>query len=138
MKHLLAVALLIPLAACSGPSAAPLSAGSPSAPPAVSSARSPSPTVAGLSLKKSCDNAAHAFGGLGTFAEYQAAIEGIQAVVDAGDRESKDAFSTLVLALKAGQAAKPGDETLNASGFLIDTLDSLQKRCAAVGSSAFS
>lgn len=44
----------------------------------------------------------------------------------------------LIGVLKASQAAKPGKEAICVSQSLLTTLNTLQIRCAAVGSSAFS
>lgn len=129
VKRLAALAVLIPLAACSP------------AQPTFTPSSSPSAVVAAVSLRESCSDAEAAVKDvdivLGEPADISAAADRIAGVINAGDQETKAAIGPLEDALRAGLDAQPGMEKVRASQGLIDALDGLAEQCAAAGSSAF-
>lgn len=128
-------------AGCSGSAgtADPGSSASPASPAAAESSSPSSPAAGGVSLAESCPlvEAAIPPGVAAAPAEWAVMAGRLDEVAAAGDAQTQSAVADLQAAVDA-MAADPGQGPPYVAAFsaLLDALDVLAKRCAAVGSTA--
>lgn len=100
----------------------------------------PTPTPAAVELKDACEQASAIIAALDDVPEadqYASAADTMYALVESGDRDTKEVFTPVEAALKDLSTASPGMEYIEADQRLLDSLDTADKRCLAVGSDAF-
>jgi hypothetical protein len=120
-------------------------AAAPAAPPVSASAvtPTPTPTPAAVELADACEQASAIIAALDDLDDipdadqYASAADTMYALAESGDRDTKEVFTPVEAALKDLSTASPGMEYIEADQRLLDSLDTADKRCLAVGSDAF-
>lgn len=101
---------------------------------------SPTPTPVAVGLKAACEQAAAITADLSEVPDadqYASAAEAMYVLVESGDRDAKEVFTSVEAALRLLSTASPGAEYIKADQELLESLDAANERCLAVGSDVF-